>query len=124
MHITGIHTCFRSRGDWDEYWCLCLRTGPDLTPSNLTVGTRASGSVTLNAASRVFPDVDLRSRLLAPHVLFAEVSYTIQQPSGSGDKLVMAPHGWSSPEPGTVRVESSEALPAGTTLRVSVSQTV
>ena len=87
---------------------------------NASVGTRAAASVNLSAPSKVFPDVDLRAQLLAPSVSFAEVSFSVEQPAGQ--PLVLAPHGWSSPRPGVVRVESGAALPAGSTLRVVASQ--
>ena len=35
--------------------------------------------------------------------------------------MVLAPHGWSSPRPGVIRVESAAALPANSTLRVTAS---
>ena len=34
---------------------------------------------------------------------------------------MLAPHGWSSPRPGVIRVESAAALPANSTLRVTAS---
>jgi hypothetical protein len=86
---------------------------------NASVGTRAAASISLSATSKVFPDVDLRPQLLAAEVPFTEVSYSIEQPAG--EPLVLAPHGWSSPRPGVVRVESAALLPANSTLRVTAS---
>ena len=79
----------------------------------------------MSTASKVFPDLDLRPQLLLPKAyaerMFSEMTYSIEQPPGAG--LVLAPHGWSSPSPGVVRVESAEMLPANSTLRVTASLT-